>query len=352
MQAANISFTSLGLVVLDEIRFPNRTPLTDILGGSGTYATLGARLFLPPPSSPTVGWVINVGSDFPDPVKEQLESWKTTLCIRERVDVPSTRGLLEYKDTTFGPKDFRYATPVLAVQEDSLKHTTLLASCAFHYLASPEDLKVRVSKLLHLQAEAGIHERPLIIWEPAPLSCRPENLEACLEAAALVDVLSPNHLELAKLFSEPQSDVIDKTKVEELAFKCLDRGIGPDGSGTVIVRAGENGCFISDRKGLSTWLDPFYTTKPGEMPNAKIVDPTGAGNAFLGSYAVGCLKTGSVVKAACYGSVGASFALEQVGVPLLSVQGNEESWNGVKVLSRLEEYMARQNCGQGATRIL
>lgn len=37
MQEANISFTSLGLVVLDEIRFPNRTPLTDILGGSGTY---------------------------------------------------------------------------------------------------------------------------------------------------------------------------------------------------------------------------------------------------------------------------------------------------------------------------
>jgi hypothetical protein len=37
MQAANISFTSLGLVVLDDIRFPNRAPLTDILGGSGTY---------------------------------------------------------------------------------------------------------------------------------------------------------------------------------------------------------------------------------------------------------------------------------------------------------------------------
>lgn len=37
MQAANICFTSLGLVVLDEIRFPNQTPLNDVLGGSGTY---------------------------------------------------------------------------------------------------------------------------------------------------------------------------------------------------------------------------------------------------------------------------------------------------------------------------
>lgn len=32
-----ISFTSFGLVVLDEIRFPNRSPLTNVLGGSGAY---------------------------------------------------------------------------------------------------------------------------------------------------------------------------------------------------------------------------------------------------------------------------------------------------------------------------
>jgi hypothetical protein len=37
MQASNISFTSLGLVVLDDIRCPDREPLTDVLGGSGTY---------------------------------------------------------------------------------------------------------------------------------------------------------------------------------------------------------------------------------------------------------------------------------------------------------------------------
>lgn len=37
MQASKISFTSLGLVVLDEIRCPDRKPLADILGGSGTY---------------------------------------------------------------------------------------------------------------------------------------------------------------------------------------------------------------------------------------------------------------------------------------------------------------------------
>lgn len=35
-----ISFTSLGLLVLDEIRLPGQEPLTDVLGGSGAYGWL------------------------------------------------------------------------------------------------------------------------------------------------------------------------------------------------------------------------------------------------------------------------------------------------------------------------
>lgn len=72
-----------------------------------------------------------------------------------------------------------------------------------------------------------------------------------------------------------------------------------------------------------------------------MVDPTGAGNAFLGAYAVGYLETGSVIEAACYGSVGASFAIEQVGMPEKTLDGDEELWNGVNVLSRLREYTSR-----------
>lgn len=30
-------FASLGLVVIDEIRFPNQQPLENVLGGSGAY---------------------------------------------------------------------------------------------------------------------------------------------------------------------------------------------------------------------------------------------------------------------------------------------------------------------------
>jgi len=47
-------------------------------------------------------------------------------------------------------------------------------------------------------------------------------------------------------------------------------------------------------------------------------------------------------EAAAYGHVAASFALEQIGVPNFQSEGSVETWNGVKVRERLEEYRARR----------
>jgi sugar/nucleoside kinase (ribokinase family) len=50
----------------------------------------------------------------------------------------------------------------------------------------------------------------------------------------------------------------------------------------------------------------------------KVVDTTGAGNAFLGGAAVGYLQHHDFSLAAAYGSVAASFAVETVGLPEVS----------------------------------
>ncbi|KAJ5569664.1 PfkB family kinase, partial [Penicillium hispanicum] len=315
MATQDISFTSFGLVVLDEIRFPNREPLTNVLGGSGAYEILHSD------------------------VRQSLRSLGLSLVQLH----PS--GLLSIpKNAQADPspaKDFKYTTPVLAPRESSLEGTALLKSRVYHYLASPQDITACVSNLSTQRKRSDISEYPLVIWEPAPLSCTPENLQACLDAASVVDVFSPNHLELVSLFAEPLSTASDKNSIERLALTFLDRGIGPDGKGTVIVRAGEQGCVIATRNLAPTWVPPFYVREMGERQNRKVIDSTGAGNAFLGAYAVGYLKTGNVVEAACYGSVGASFILEQVGVPEKTNLGDGELWNGVDVLSRLREYMPK-----------
>jgi sugar/nucleoside kinase (ribokinase family) len=134
---------------------------------------------------------------------------------------------------------------------------------------------------------------------------------------------------------------MDKFKIETLAQQFLESRIGLEGKGVIIVRAGENGCVVGTRALSPKWLPPFYESLPEAEPNANVVDPTGAGNAFLGAYAVGFLKTGNNVEAACYGAVGASFALEQVGIPKRKSEGDEELWNGTSVPSRLHAYTSK-----------
>lgn len=219
-----------------------------------------------------------------------------------------------------------------------MKNTPLLTSRAYHYLETPQNITTRLTSLLALREKAGVPERPFIIWEPAPFSCLAVNLQSCLDAVRMVDVFSPNHLELAALFGQSRPVVADKDKIESQALRFLDSGVGLDGKGTVIVRAGEHGCVIMARAMSPIWLPPFYQSTPGDKPDAKVVDPTGAGNTFLGALAAGYLQTGSIVEAGCYGSVGASFALEQVGMPEWSSDGEEELWNGANVLARLCEY--------------
>lgn len=45
MPNLEILFTSLGLVVLDEIRFSSLNRVTDVLGGSGVYGEILAAFF-------------------------------------------------------------------------------------------------------------------------------------------------------------------------------------------------------------------------------------------------------------------------------------------------------------------
>ncbi|KAJ0423931.1 Ribokinase-like protein [Aspergillus carlsbadensis] len=353
-----ISFLSMGLVVLDEIRLPNQKSLTNVLGGSGAYATLGARLFLPRPASRSVGWMLHVGYDFPECTRESLEKWDVRLVIDKENEMTSTRGLLKYMDTTFGPKTFKYTTPPLHVAIKCLENTPLLSSKAFHFLESPQNIDDRVAELQASRSTSSPElEPPLIIWEPAPLSCKAENLAACLRVLqdGIVDVFSPNHIELGALFGEELTS--DTARIESLVLRMLSSDV--DGGAdcgtrtkplTIVIRAGEHGCLICGRNMEPRWLPPFYEPGPEGKWNVKVVDPTGAGNAFLGGYAVGYLATGDHVEAGCYGAVAASFALEQVGMPVLVPEEDEETWNGERVQGRLEKYRRRAGLSGDETR--
>lgn len=180
-----------------------------------------------------------------------------------------------------------------------------------------------------------------MIWEPKAYSCVPGNLPAFVEAMRLVDVFSPNHIELARIARKEVPLIIDEIFFEDLCAPFfISQGNFSISQGILVVRAGDQGCFVKGHT-AQRWLPAYHATQDDVV--SKVVDTTGAGNAFLGGLAVGLLMhSDDPTFAACIGNVAASFAVEQIGVPILSwLKDGTELWNGEDVSARFQAYMAR-----------
>jgi sugar/nucleoside kinase (ribokinase family) len=177
----------------------------------------------------------------------------------------------------------------------------------------------------------------MFIWEPVPDLCSPDELENCRAALKLVDAISPNHMELAAFFGAKaeHGDQVDRNVVQDLTANFLSTGVGKDGLGAIVVRSGKEGCYLAN-KNVKKWLPAYH-----QPPSSKVIDPTGGGNGFLGALALGLGRGHDVEEAALWGSVAASFCIEQVGMPILTHHPDGERWNGEKVQDRLAQFRTR-----------
>ena len=236
---------------------------------------------------------------------------------------------------------------------------------------------------------------PLVLWEPVPNLCSPEYKQSMLNTLEFVDVVSPNEGELLAFFAdeaegklgsgvgwdeseEVLTSLEDKRRRTEVLAKklALHRRMGGSRQhGAVIVRCGAQGCYLvwqhepSSNDALispappvipisAIWLPAYHTPMSTSSATSRlnsstsVVDPTGAGNAFIGGLAVGLArpelgnrygKINRWILAAMYGQVAASFVVEQVGVPRLSVDpiDDVERWNGEVAQVRLKSYVER-----------
>ena len=104
-------------------------------------------------------------------------------------------------------------------------------------------------------------------------------------------------------------------------------GYGPE---IVVIKMGEQGSLVYNSQDNSTFHIPIYPTET--------VDPTGAGDSFCGGFLAGLLLTGDPVLAACYGTVAASYVVEQVGALSLLEKDFSDAQNRLEsVSSRVTE---------------
>ncbi|KAK9249175.1 Ribokinase-like protein [Lipomyces tetrasporus] len=327
-------FTSFGMFIIDEIHYLDGTSLYDVIGGAGTYAAYGARYFLPYPLSKGVGWIVDAGSDFPQEIKKELFSLQTTMIFREDPTRLTTRGWNGYGEKEF--RGFRYTTPKKRIVTEDVVGTKLLESRTFHVICSPERAQSLIRGIVELRKSSKKDlPFPVIAWEPVPDLCKPEHLDACLDALPMVDILTPNAAEAAAFFDLPEP--FEKDDIEEIGLRFLPH-MREDAA--IVIRAGSNGCLVLSKRRGKMWLEAYHTPFP-----ERVIDPTGAGNTFVGGLCTGyVLSNGDIIEAAIYGNVAAGLSVEQVGLAKLTLPGDEgkpELWNGSAVLDRVKEYKDR-----------
>ncbi|KAJ3485052.1 hypothetical protein NLI96_g5240 [Meripilus lineatus] len=324
---------TLGMFIIDEFTFlddiknhAGRTADPQI-GGGGTYATIGARMWLSPNQ---LGMIVDRGNDFPPDIQEKLDSYGQDMWLyRDHESRGTTRARNIYKGEERG---FEYLTPRIRLTPKDLQNTKLDRPSLIHFICSPTRAGAIISEVDAIQGW-----KPITVYEPIPDRCIPEELPALISVLPSISILSPNADEALSLLSI--TEPVSKAVVEEAASRFLELGVGEEGSGSVVIRSGHLGAYIATRKRGGKWIDAYW----GVGNTDKVIDVTGAGNSFLGGLAAGLLLAqDDIYRAAMYGSVSASYIIEQQGLPNLTRQYSEnggvtELWNGDSPTRRLGE---------------
>ena len=257
-----------------------------------------------------------------------------------------------------------------------------LTARTYHLICTPARCIELVKDLLAKREELvasnpslseKIPVKPIIVWEPMEHSCRPSERMSFYEALKYVDVFSPNHDEMQALFADlpnvnckdlRQGDaVVDKHTFDVLPFSIYlllkANGFG-DKRCALVLRQGEKGCTVCS--GYRQFRVPAYhrayaDLSPEERDHwiNRVIDVTGGGNAFLGGFCIGlgmmsrwrekdpslCLS--DFEGAAFYGTVAASFAIEQIGMPKVTYRDSDgaELWNGDRPFDRINAMLSR-----------
>ncbi|KAJ7068095.1 Ribokinase-like protein [Mycena amicta] len=317
-------FTTLGMFILDEFAFadelgkPTGQSVPSQIGGGGTYAVIGARIW-----SSKVGMIVDRGSDFA-PYQSKLDEYGQEMWVYRDHSGQTTRALNSYRGDH---RNFEYLTPRIRISPRDLQGTRLERSTMLHFICSPTRASAIMKEVRQVE-----DWMPTVIYEPIPDRCVPEELQALIEVLPDIDVLSPNAEEAFSLLS--MAPPLSRERIEEACQRFLQLGVGRGGKGAVIIRSGAMGACIAVEDQSARWVDAFWSS----ADEVKVIDVTGAGNGFLGGLAAGLtLENGDIYQAAYYASVSASFTIEQWGLPAIS--GTAE-WNRDSPQRRLEQLRA------------
>jgi sugar/nucleoside kinase (ribokinase family) len=208
-----------------------------------------------------------------------------------RIGQPLPPELVNYIHSTPGQDDPETYEPLALRPEDwpaAYEGTT-----AIHL--SPHSLRS------HRFIPAALRRRGIscITLDPGERYMLPSRQAYLAEILPFLDAFLPSDQEIRSLFGEEVSEVVYKKAADQLAAW---------GARLVVIKRGAEGVLLREENGRFTHLRPYH--QPGDK---RVVDVTGAGDAFCGGFLVGLGQTQDPILAAKMGLVSASFVVEGYG---------------------------------------
>jgi sugar/nucleoside kinase (ribokinase family) len=307
---ASPRFIVAGKLLREFVILPSGEARVDFPGGNLLYASVGVALWEP---DPPPGMIARVGEDYPQEWLDEFE--------RRGLDTRGIKVLPHAVDLRFFACFFDRTT---RITDDPLTHF------ARHKLAFPKvllgyqdkstelDSRTRPSEIslrqidfipAYLEATAA-HICPLdylshsllpailrqagftfITLDPSPGYMNPVFKDTLPSLLTGLTAFMPSEEEVRSLYQGRKEDLWEMA--EEIASY---------GCEIVVIKRGERGQIVYDRGTGFRWEVPSYPSR--------MVDPTGAGDAFCGGFLAGYRRTYDALEACLHGNISASLVVE------------------------------------------
>ncbi len=284
----------------------------DVLGGNLPYAAMGLNLW-----GGTAGLLARVGKDFPVERLSRLETLGFNLSgIKVLKQAMDSRRFLAHID----PATTHYQNPVQHFADRGLRYPTELlgykANLFNHSSRSepmPETIQISDIPEAYLYASA-VHICPIDYLSHLVLpSVFRQGQASNITLSSTPGYMDPSFWEeIPGLLSEITAFITTEEEIRNLflgrqtdLWEMGDQ-LGDYGPEYVIIHTKSLGFYLYDRQRAKRWIVPDY--------QSRVVDPTGADDAFAGGFLAGYRQFYDPIEGAVMGSIAASVVVEGSGV--------------------------------------
>ena len=281
----NVSDVSVvGHFSVDSIILPSRPHAFMMLGGSVTYVSLVTKRL-----EGNASVISKIGGDFPEAYLWWLreEGIDLTGVVRREAE-PTTRFEVEYSGD-LAERQLRLkgkASPITLEDVPNLAHAR-----ALHIAPIADEISYELAEHLRKHADT--------------LSFDPQGMLRAFDEAGNVYCCAPIDRRILGLVNVYKSSLDEITALTgETEIKPAVKAIHGFGVENVIVTLGDKGAVLSVAG--STYKIPGCVGNP-------VVDPTGAGDVFIGAFLTEYTRAKDSLWCACVGSAAASVVVEGLG---------------------------------------